>query len=178
MKYTELDTLETEELENAEFEINDDATAEWALKKVLSAKRERERLLALIKTEREDLDRKEERAEKRYEADTSYLLSKLNAYLDKVERKKTKTQESYQLLSGKLVRKFATQKLVPDDEALLEWCKKNAPEYIKHEETPMWSKVKSKFAIANGIVICAETGECVTCVSVEEKPSAFEVKGD
>lgn len=177
MEYMELETEELEELETKEFDINDDATAEWALKKVLDAKEERERILALIKAEREKLDKKEEKAEKRYEADTSFLLSKLNAYLDKVKSKKTKTQESYQLLSGKLVRKFAKPKLVPNDD-LLEWCKQNAPEFIKREEKPMWGEIKSKFVIVGNSVICTETGECVTCVNIEENPSVFEVKGD
>lgn len=166
----------TEETE--EFTITTDAEAEWALKKVLVAKRERERLLNLIDSEREELDRKQEKIERQYEANTGYLLSKLNAYLDKVERKKTKTQESYQLLSGKLVRKFSKAKLVPDEPSLLEWCRQNAPECIKQTEKPMWSEVKDKLVIVGNTVICSETGECVPCVRVEETPAVFDVKGE
>ena len=83
-----------------QFEITDDSTAEWALKKVLDAKAERERLLSLVEDARKELDLKQEKIENRYESDTAFLLSKLNAYLDNVKCKKTKTQESYQLLSG------------------------------------------------------------------------------
>ena len=167
----------TEDVEDVkeEFVITTDSEAEWALKKVLEAKRERQRLIDLIEAERAELDRKEEKIEKRYESDTGYLLSKLNAYLDTVERRKTKTQETYQLLSGKLVRKFAKLKLTPNKEALLDWCKQNAPDCVKRTEEAMWGDVKSKFAIVDGAVICTETGEFVSCVGVEEAPSTFDV---
>lgn len=160
---------------NTSFEITDDSTAEWALKKIIEAKRERQRLLDLVDAEKQNLDIKKEQINKRYEADTGFLLSKLNTYLDTVDRKKTKTQETYQLLSGKLVRKFAKQKLVPDKEALLEWCKQNAPEYVKHTEEAMWGEVKGKFSIIDGAVICSDTGELVSCVGVEETPTTFDV---
>lgn len=158
-----------------QFEITDDSTAEWALKKIIEAKKERQRLLDLVDAEKQNLDIKKEQINKRYETDTGFLLSKLNTYLDTVDRKKTKTQETYQLLSGKLVRKFAKQKLVPDKEALLEWCKQNAPEYVKHTEEAMWGEVKGKFSIIDGAVICSDTGELVSCVGVEETPTTFDV---
>lgn len=158
-----------------QFEITDDSTAEWALKKIIEAKKERQRLLDLVDAEKQNLDIKKEQINKRYETDTGFLLSKLNTYLDTVDRKKTKTQETYQLLSGKLVRKFAKQKLVPNKEALLEWCKQNAPEYVKHTEEAMWGEVKGKFSIIDGAVICSDTGELVSCVGVEETPTTFDV---
>lgn len=164
--------------EREQFEVIDDSTAEWALKKVLEAKRERERLLELVEAEKALLDEKEKKINIRYDYDTANLLSQLYAYFDTVAKKKTKTQESYQLLSGKLVRKFPKQKLVPDKTALLEWCKDNAPEYIKHTEEAMWGEIKSKFAIMGDVVVNSSTGEVVSCVSVTEEPSTFDVKGD
>ena len=158
-----------------QFEITDDSAAEWALKKVLEAKEERQRLLDLIESEKDRLDAKKEQVEKKYESNTGYLLSKLNEYFETVTKRKTKTQESYQLLSGKLVRKFAKQKLTPNKEALLQWCKENAPECIKTTEEASWSDVKSKLIICDGAVVYAETGELVNCVSVDEVPPVFDV---
>lgn len=168
--------MEYEERER--WEVTDDSTAEWALKKVLEAKQERERLLELVEKEREMLDQKEQKIHRQYDYETANLLSQLYAYFDTVAKKKTKTQESYQLLSGKLVRKFPKQKLVPNKEALLEWCKDNAPEYIKHTEEAMWGEIKSKFAIMGDVVVNSSTGEVVSCVTVAEEPSTFDVKGD
>ena len=65
------------ETEATEFTIDTDEKAEWALKKVLAAKKEKERLTALIEAERESLDRKQEEVDKRFENDTSYMLFKL-----------------------------------------------------------------------------------------------------
>ena len=163
---------------NTDFEITDDGLAEGALKKILEAKKEHKRLTELVDAERERLDAKQSKIDSRYENETGYLLSKLNIYIDSVETKKTKTQETYRLLSGKLVRKFAKQKLTPDKNALLEWCKQNAPDCIKHTEEAMWSEVKGKFAIVEGGVICTDTGEFVTCVGVEDTPASFDVTGE
>lgn len=58
---------------------------------------------------------------------------------------------------------------------MLEWCKQNAPEYVKHTEEPMWGEVKGKFSIIDGAVIYSDTGELVTCVGVEETPMTFDV---
>lgn len=163
---------------NDSFEITDDALAEWALKKILEAKKEQNRLTELVNAERKMLDLKQAKIDSRYENETAFLLSKLNLYLDSVETKKTKTQETYRLLSGKLVRKFAKQKLTPNKETLLEWCKQNAPDCIKRTEEVMWSEVKGKFNIVGDAVICADTGECVTCVGIEETPATFDVTGE
>lgn len=46
-----------EELEIREqFEITDDSTAEWAIKKIIEAKKERQRLLELVDAEKANLE--------------------------------------------------------------------------------------------------------------------------
>lgn len=168
--------LEVEETEATEFTIDTDEMAEWALKKVLAAKKEKERLSALIDAERESLDRKQEEVDKRFENDTSYLLFKLKEYFETVEHKATKTQESYQLLSGKLVFKKPTTKMEQDKETLLEWCKVNAPEYVKTEQSVEWGQIKKCMQIVGDSVIYDATGEIVSGVAVSEVAGVFDVK--
>lgn len=165
-----------EETETSDFAIETDEMAEWALKKVLAAKKEKERLSDLIDKEREALDRKQEEIDKRYENDTSYLIFKLNEYFQKVEHKETKTQESYQLLSGKLVFKKPTQKMEQQKEALLEWCKVNAPEYVRTEQSVEWGQIKKCMKIVGDAVIYDTTGEIVSGVTVSETAGTFDVK--
>ena len=172
----EADLEEEMRTEEQEFTIDSDELAEWALKKVLAAKRERERLTALIDAERESLDRKQEDINRRYENDTSYLLYKLGEYFKTVEHKETKTQESYQLLSGKLVYKKPTQKMEQQKEALLEWCKANAPEYVKTEQSVEWGQIKKCMKIVGEQVIYDATGEIVQGVAVTETAGTFDVK--
>lgn len=165
-----------EETETSDFTIETDEMAEWALKKVIAAKKEKERLSALIDAERERLDRAQEDIDKRYENDTSYLIFKLNEYFQTVEHKETKTQESYQLLSGKLVFKKPTQKIEQNEEALLEWCKTNAPEYVITKQSVAWGQIKKGMQIAGDAVIYSATGEIVSGVTISETPGAFDVK--
>lgn len=158
-----------------EFSIDSDEVAEWALKKVLAAKREKERLTALIDVERASLDRKQEEIDKRYENETSYLLFKLSEYFKTVEHKDSKTQESYQLLSGKLVYKKPQQKL-EQQEDLLEWCKENAPEYVRTEQKVEWGQIKKCMKVVGEQVIYDCTGEIVQGVAVTETAGTFDVK--
>ena len=172
----EADLEEEMRTEEQEFTIDSDEMAEWALKKVLAAKREKDRLTALVDAERESLDRKQADIDKRYENDTSYLLFKLSEYFKTVEHKETKTQESYQLLSGKLVFKKPAQKLEQDKGALLEWCKENAPEYVKTEQSVEWGQIKKCMKIVGEQVIYDATGEIVQGVAVTETAGTFDVK--
>lgn len=165
-----------EETETSDFAIETDEMAEWALKKVLAAKKEKERLSALIDKERETLDRKQEEIDKRYENETSYLIFKLNEYFQTVEHKETKTQESYQLLSGKLVFKKPTQKMEQQKEALLKWCKVNAPEYVRTEQSVEWGEIKKRMKIVGDAVIYDTTGEIVSGVMISETAGTFDVK--
>lgn len=172
----EADLEEEMRAEENEFTIDSDEMAEWALKKVLAAKKEKERLTALIDAEREKLDRKQEDIDKRYENDTSYLLYKLSEYFKTVEHKETKTQESYQLLSGKLVFKKPTVKLEQDKNALLNWCKTNAPEYVRTEQSVEWGQIKKCMRIVGESVIYDTTGEVVQGVAITETAGTFDVK--
>lgn len=169
-------SIEEEETEVSEFTIETDEMAEWALKKVLAAKKEKERLSDLIDAERKALDRKQEEIDSRFENETSYLIFKLNEYFQTVEHKETKTQESYQLLSGKLVFKKPTQKIEQNEEALLEWCKTNAPEYVVTKQSVAWGQIKKCMQIAGDVVIYGATGEIVSGVAIAETPGTFDVK--
>ena len=165
-------------LDDEQFQITDDKLAEWALKKVLEARKERDRLTALVEVERAVLDRKQERINKRFEKGIAYFLSLLGEYFQTVEHKKTKTQESYQLLSGKLVFKKPKMEYTPDNDKLLEWAKANAPEYVNTKESVAWGELKKKLEICGESAVFTDTGEIIDCVVVEEKPGVFDVKGE
>ena len=177
--YNEIYEAELEEemrAEENEFTIDSDELAEWALKKVLAAKKEKERLTALIDAERANLDRKQDDIDKRYENETSFLLFKLGEYFKTVEHKETKTQESYQLLSGKLVYKKPTLKMEQQKEALLKWCKENAPEYVRTEQSVEWGSLKKCMKIVGESVMYDATGEIVQGIAITETAGTFDVK--
>ena len=164
------------EIETEEFVIDSDQKAEWALRKILEAKAERERLTYLVTLEVDTLKAKQNDIDKRYENDTGFLKAKLSEYMKTVNCKSTKTQSTYQLLSGKLVFKHPELKLKESD-GLIDWCKQNAPEYIKHTEEVAWGEIKKNLNITPGGVVLADTGEIVEGVDIIEEPGKFDVKG-
>lgn len=95
------DTVEAQE----GFVIDNDSKADWAARVVKEEAEERDRLLALVKAERERLDAKEEEIRRRYEQKTEYLTGQLLSYMTSVKTRNTATQSTYALLNAKLVYK-------------------------------------------------------------------------
>lgn len=107
----------------------------------------------------------------------------LAAFFLTVNKKDSKTQQSYSLLSGKLVMKKATTKLVHDDKKLIEYCKTNASEYIKQivTDTLDWKGFKSNIEILNDQIFSSSTGEVLEGLSeiglsIEEVAPKFDIK--
>ena len=149
------------------FKITDDKSADWALKKIKDAEDERDRLINLAIEE----------VNNHCENDTKFLKSLLAEYFMQVPHKETKTQETYKLLSGSLVMKKASQKIIKDDEKLIDYFKANElNEFIKVKETPDWAGYKQHVEISGDNVIDAETGEIIEALSIEEVPASFDVK--
>ena len=115
------------------------------------------------------------------ESSIQFNKDQLRAFFLTVERNSTKTQESYSLLSGKLVMKKATHKIVHDDEKIAKWAQTNASEYTKIKATTVldWSAFKKDLIIlTNGQIANNITKEIldVEGLSLEEVSESFEVK--
>lgn len=168
------------ELMTTEFEsfvIDNDKKADWALQKIAEVKAEYERIDAIAADQIAELQEKREDLKKSFESKTSFLKGKLAEYFETVAHKETKTQESYKLLSGSLIKKKPKVKLEKDDETLLAYFKaNNLGEFIKTEEKPAWGDFKTRLEAVDGNVIDTETGEIVECVTVVETAPEFTVK--
>lgn len=161
------------------FTIDDDSKAEWALEKIKEATDERDRLLNLVKEKEAELAAKKAGITDKYERETGYLKGLLQQYMETVECKSTKTQETYQLLSGKLIRSKPKTDYTVDDEKLLAWLKANYRiDLIKTESKPRWGELK-KLLSGNpetGVVIIEETGEIVEGVEAKLTEPKFDIK--
>lgn len=159
-----------------DWRIADDGCADWAVSKIAAERAELDRIKALAKEQIDRIKMKVEAAEKRCEKGTAFLTSKLAQYFETVEHKKTKTQHTYRLLSGRLVKKLGGTALKQDEQKLLEYLKASGQtELIKTEESPRWGDFKKHLQVEGGQVIDTTTGEIVECVSIEEKPDVFTV---
>ena len=159
------------------FIIDNDSKAEWAIKKIKEAQDEHDRILALITEEEQKLALRKEQIAKKLESDTSYLKYLLNNYMQTVTCKESKTQKTYQLLSGKLVYKYGGTEWVKDDDAMLAWAKKDMPELVKVKESVDWAALKKTISVTeNGEVITETTGEVLDFIHPEKKPDNMDIK--
>lgn len=156
--------------------ILNDQDAEEAVRLLLSARKEKDRLLSLVEAERARLDMQEAQITARYDGEISYYLEQLREYSGTVDMRETKTQRSYQLLSGKLI--YKKPKTVPDrdEKILLPWVKENAPEFVQVSESVKWGDIKPLLAVDGDRVVYTATGEVVDGLGVVETGGEFEVK--
>ena len=107
---------EEEELEQ-DVPVLDDLDAEYLMGRIRQANRQYEKMEAWYA-------RQLEKAKEVRDKTVSWAETNLRAYFDSLEtKKKTKTQISYELPSGKLVLKHQEPKYETDDEALVPWLK-------------------------------------------------------
>ena len=177
-EFEELEEIfELEEEEQKGFSIKDDSTADWALRMIAEEESEFRRLKAIADQQIEEIKMKIDALKERTERKNAFLKSCLFEYFTTVPHKETKTQETYKLLNGSLIFKKPKQKMIYEEDKLVEYFKQNGmEEFIKTEEKPIWGEFKKNLSIIDGSVIDTITGEMVDTVSVVEEPGAFEAK--
>ncbi len=162
--------------ENEGFVIESDLVADWALKRIAQARKERDRLVELAEEEIKLLEDSIKRIKEKCDNDTAYLESALSKYFNKVDHKITKTKESYKLLSGSLVLKKGTIKTVYDDSELLSYLKESGQhEYVDTTEKAKWGEFKKTLNITPDGVF-TEDGEIIECIKAEVQADKFVVE--
>ena len=96
--------------------------------------------------------------------------------MNTVKCKETKTQRSYQLLSGKLVYKYGGTEWIKDDEKLLEWTKQNKPDLVKTKYSVDWSNLKKTLTVTPKDEVITEDGELLDFIKAEKKPDSLDIK--
>lgn len=164
----------------ADFKIENDKAADWAIKQIAESEKERDRLITLAKDQIDDLNDRIEELKKKCENDTAYLKTCLIEYFNTVQPKETKTQKTYKLLSGTLVFKKPSFKITHNDEALIKYLKENdGSEYIKVKESIDWAEFKKTLVVnENDEVIDSDLGTIIPAeaCAVEEVPASFNIK--
>lgn len=163
--------------EEGGWEITDDQGAEWALKKIAEAKAEAE-------TWREFYEHKMVEAATKAANTIDFMSNKLRQYFESVPHHKTKTQESYELPSGKLVLKAQAPEYIRDDDALIDWARSSGHTgYIKTVEKVSfdWAAMKNalptKYVInSDGHAIDTFTGEIVSGLTVNKREPKFTIE--
>ncbi len=159
------------------FAIDNDEVADWTVRKIAEGRSDYERLKELAETQIAKIQEKIEAEKTRAECRTAFLTSCLAQYFGIVEHKKTKTQETYKLLSSTLVlKKGAVAQKYDKDELLDCLTTEGMDDYIKTTQKPKWGEFKKLLTFQDGNASLTETGEMVECIHVEEKPDTFDIK--
>ena len=171
IEFMEQNLPEVQEVQEEQtgFVVDSDSKAEWCLEKIREAQAEKE------KWRRFYADRLEQ-IEKDADATIERMQEFLRVYFDSVPHKQTRTQQSYQLPSGKLVFKHQAPEYTVKDDELLPWLKDNGMiGYIKTKESPNWAELKKTLRPAGEQMATAD-GEIVPGITVTERPDIFKVE--
>ncbi len=174
-----LNALADEEQEDRSFRIDNDHSAEWAIRKITEYTAEANRLNAvreaMIADYRQQIDEENTRLEKR----TARLRAMLMDYFETVEKRCTSTQETYRLPSGRLVRKHPKPKVERDNDTLLKWMRgNNMAAFIRSKEEPAWAELKAAGVDfdEDGNAIFSPTGEIIDGVKAVPQEAVFSVE--
>jgi hypothetical protein len=166
---------EEEREEKEQFVIDTDEKAEWALLKIKEEQAESQRMINVCNSFILHYKNEIKKAEESLERKTGNLKAMLFEYFQTVDRKATKTQETYTLPSGKLKLKYPQPEYKRDDATLVKWLKdRNMTDYIKTKEEPQWGELKKTVQIA-GDKACID-GEIIDGIQVVEKAPVFDIE--
>lgn len=162
---------EGEEGIKAAFLIDDDSKADWALRKIAEAQADTAKWADYYANQAAKIKAQNDQT-------VAYFTSALEQYFDMVPHRTTKTQESYGLPSGKLVRKAQQPTYERDADALLTWAKSSFPEAVKVKEEASWEAIKKRITAVNGAgqAIDRETGELIPGVKIIQRDPVFRVE--
>lgn len=157
--------------EHEGFTIDTDAKAEWALGKIRAARADRDRMIEWYKAKINEIT-------EQTESETAYLEGMLSGYFRMTEQahKRTKTQETYSLPSGKLILKKQNPEYKRDEKTVIEWLKENKlPQFVKVTESLDWAALKAATGTIGGNVV-TEDGEIIPGIEVTEREEKFIVE--
>ena len=165
-----------DEYPDEEFRIDNDGKANWAVKQIMKDRAETDRLLALADEEIKLLQDQRKSLMQRQESREGYLKALLMGYFERVEPSTTtKTQTTYKLLAGKLVKKRQQPEYQRDDAQIIDWAEKTVSECVKTEKRLDWAALKKHTVISGDTVTFAETGEIIPGLVARARADVFEV---
>ena len=153
------------------FTVTDDSAAQWCMKKIKEAEADR----AMWKAHYEE---QMDKVNKAADESIAYFTAKLEEYFANVPHKATKTQESYTLPGGKLIRKKQQPKFETDDEALVPWLEENfMSQLVKVKKSADWAALKKVVSVTpDGEHVATDEGEIIPGVTVTQRPDVFKVE--
>ncbi len=169
--------------ERETWKIENDNAADWCLERIKEHREEYKRFEEVALGKIEQIKMAVDQEKKKMENETSFFEFKLREYFETVKTKATKTQATYSLPAGKLVKKLDKEDFKVDREKVISFIKENKEEYqdfvkIETLEKLDWAELKKNLTIDDGKIIDTLTGEVLEMegLEVEVKQGTFEIK--
>lgn len=176
MDYDEALSLPEEEKQN--FEVKDNSSANWCLRKLKALKAQQAENSQLAKTEIDRIKAWEEAENGKLQDGIAFFEGLLIQYhMEKLEQDPKK--KTISLPDGKLKARAQQPEFIRDDEKLVGYLRKaGRTDYIKVIEKPEWGEFKKVVEVAmdGKTVVDTQTGEIVEGVIAEIRPPKFTVE--
>ena len=145
--------------------MNNDYQMEKLLKELTEFTKEKERLMLVAAQMRDEYQNKINMYQEEILKKEQYTKDVIHSLIDIEEMKDTKTQKSYQLVSGKII--------IPKEKYNMklkaEYNENTIPDnFIEVKRSVKWGEYKKTLAIVDNQVINKETGEIVDNVEIEK----------
>ncbi len=169
--YTDADVApeaEEEPLDDAVM-VLDDMSAEYLLQRIRSAEAEYNTMVEWWMCQIEKAQAKRDRI-------VGWAEQGLRRYFEMVPKKRTPTQESYPLPSGRLILKHQEPEYNREDEAaIVSWLRSSGhPEFVKTKETADWAGMKKQLKItASGGNAVTGEGEIIPGIRAMQREDRF-----
>lgn len=168
--------LDQEEQVNEGFQIDNDQTANWALRKIKQHQQQIKNNNELAQAEIEKIESWNQQENDKAQQSIDYFQGLLAQYAIK-KREEDPKFKSQKLPHGNIGFRKKPAKWNYQDDVLLETLKKNQlTDFIKIKEQLDKSSIKKAFQVSDGKVINPDTGEVIEGVTVEEQGEDFQVK--
>jgi enolase len=161
--------------------VTNDVEAERMIKKIQEETAETQRMVNVCDTFISEYQFKKSQEYEALEKKVFFYKQALQLYFEQVPHKKTKTQETYQLPSGKLKLKVKEPEYIRDADTLSEHLAFNdMKKYFETKSIAKWAEIKkdigTKFIVKGDELVETETGIIVEGVKVVARPDEFEIE--
>ena len=166
------DNIISDCFEEETFKVDTDNKAEWAMRKIKEETAKNDRLVAICNEVIGEYKHKLLEYGKKLDNKTGYFKSQLQQYFDTVQHEATKTQETYELPSGKLIKKLGGYSYDLDDKKLID--NDLADGFVETTKKVKWAELK-KILTQKGKHMIDENGEILEGITVTKKPDTFKI---
>lgn len=157
------------------FRLTDDGMAEWAMRKIVRARRALDEANDVADAQVAKIDEWLSRKKRDLAQAEEFFGNLLRGYYLPQHEEDPKRRKTFRLPSGQVQFRAQQPEFVRDDIMLLKWLKKTKRRaYIEKIERPKWGELK-KALTPHGDYMIDEHGEVVAGIQVIERPTAIRI---